>query len=65
MKLKLIQLDNQRHKLTRRLLKGPPLRHTGENRGQKEREGGQRERERETACGLIGLRDPHTHSHSE
>lgn len=26
MKLKLIQLDNQRHKLTRRLLKGPPLR---------------------------------------
>lgn len=26
MKLKLIQLDNQRHKLTRGLLKGPPLR---------------------------------------
>lgn len=48
MKLKLIQLDNQRHKLTRRLLKGPPLRHTGENGGQKEREGGQRERERES-----------------
>ena len=51
MKLKLIQLDNQRHKLTRGLLKGPPLRIRTRDEGMdgasgREREG-ERERERE------------------
>lgn len=53
MKLKLIQLDNQRHKLTRRLLKGTPLRFQNTQRWMWIRTDG----ERESVCVLGEKRE--------
>lgn len=67
MKLKLIQLDNQRHKLTRGLLKGPPLRIRTRDEGMDGASERERKRERERQGERFRwepLRRTRTHTHA-